>query len=212
MQWIFEEPLVWLLAEGLAPVLPALILFWALPSAGQATGTFKGLHIKFGGAFAGYFAVFVLLLFYGPKPPAAPPRAPSTQWQAWELTGRVAFKDAGHSPPPNSIQLIEVPSPIKVESDGSFTAYFMVKPGPTGKLDFPRLNAQGPVSTKDQAPQYASKTVSLDGKKPEIGEVYQIERDENAHEIDIKNPIVIEELTSTYSPNGTPFADPTPSH
>src|SRR5437588_3261868 len=67
----------------LLPVVPAMLLFAVLPSTGELSGPFKGMHIKLGGAFAGYFAVVLLVL--GSHSLWAPPPA----YQVWELSGRV---------------------------------------------------------------------------------------------------------------------------
>src|SRR5262245_56147344 len=77
----------------LIPMIPAYFLFRALPSTGEVDGKlFKGMEIKLGGAFAGYFAV-VLLIFY--KPDIWAPRPPQPETAAvWHLSGQVV-DDAG---------------------------------------------------------------------------------------------------------------------
>jgi hypothetical protein len=55
--------IIYLLIIIIAPVIPAFLLFKFLPkSSANASGPFKGLQIKLGGAFAGYFPVFLLLI------------------------------------------------------------------------------------------------------------------------------------------------------
>lgn len=44
----------------LLPLIPAFVLFRFLPSAANVEGPFKGLTIKLGGAFAGYFVTVLL--------------------------------------------------------------------------------------------------------------------------------------------------------
>jgi hypothetical protein len=57
----------------LVPIIPAYLLFRALPSEATASGPFKGLSIKLGGAFAGYFLVLLAIAYlvpfvdYGPQ-------------------------------------------------------------------------------------------------------------------------------------------------
>jgi len=57
--------LIYLAATILVPIVPAAFLFKALPSkpgsTGSITGRFQGMELKFGGAFAGYFAIFFLV-------------------------------------------------------------------------------------------------------------------------------------------------------
>jgi hypothetical protein len=53
--------LVILLAIVLLPLVPAILLFKFLPSDASAQGPWKGLKIKVGGSFAGYFIMALLL-------------------------------------------------------------------------------------------------------------------------------------------------------
>ncbi len=46
----------------LLPIVPAYVLFRALPSQAEVSGPFQGMTIKLGGAFSAYFIVFLLLL------------------------------------------------------------------------------------------------------------------------------------------------------
>ena len=43
----------------LLPLVPAYLLFRALPSQAEISGPFKGMTVKLGGAFAAYFLVFL---------------------------------------------------------------------------------------------------------------------------------------------------------
>lgn len=44
----------------LIPLVPAFVLYWMLPSKASVTGPLKGLNINLQGAFAGYFALFLV--------------------------------------------------------------------------------------------------------------------------------------------------------
>ena len=58
------DQLYYLVAMGAAillPFIPAFILFKELPSDASVSGLFQGLKLKLGGAFAGFFAIFVAL-------------------------------------------------------------------------------------------------------------------------------------------------------
>ena len=61
--------IVYLLIVILAPVIPAVLLFFikGMKSSAEASGPLKGLAIKVGGAFAGYFIVFFVLFFKLPN-------------------------------------------------------------------------------------------------------------------------------------------------
>ncbi|HEX5654578.1 MAG TPA: hypothetical protein VFX58_15985 [Chitinophagaceae bacterium] len=51
---------IYLLAWFILPLIPAFLLFKFLPSVGNLEGPFKGMQLKFGGAFAGYLVLFVV--------------------------------------------------------------------------------------------------------------------------------------------------------
>ena len=62
---ILNNPTIKWILFIIIPVIPAFYLFKLLPSTGSVSGLLKGLQIKLGGAFAGYFAL-LLLSFYSP--------------------------------------------------------------------------------------------------------------------------------------------------
>ena len=53
---------VYLLMWIVLPVLPTLLIFRLLPNKAIVRGPFKGLTISLGGAFAGYFLLFIALI------------------------------------------------------------------------------------------------------------------------------------------------------
>jgi hypothetical protein len=61
MEDALTQLLVILFAVVLLPLVPAVLLFKFLPSDASAEGPWKGLKIKVGGSFAGYFLMVVLL-------------------------------------------------------------------------------------------------------------------------------------------------------
>src|SRR5579863_6081769 len=79
----------------LLPILPAYILFAALPSRADVTGPFHGLEIKLGGAFAGYFLLVVLVIADLPRIRSV--IEPETS-QVWTVEGRL-FDQSGNGLP-----------------------------------------------------------------------------------------------------------------
>src|SRR5262249_43536222 len=156
-------------------------------------GSFLGITVKFGGAFAGYFAVLVLLIYKGPKPPA--PQSALPQWQVWEVEGRVIYDDPKNRlPPEHTIQVSVDPPDLPVRRDGSFRGGILVVPGPFGDTDFPTLSIIS--SDKD----YGSQTIHLDQDQKE----FRITRDNKHHKIHISEGIVLGKLPP-YSPTDIPF-------
>lgn len=194
MEMIFEQPLTWLAVEILLPMIPAFMLFWSLPSKGEASGILRGMEFKFGGAFAGYFGLLVLLFSLGPQPPKPPPQPP--QWQSWRLNGTVGFEypaDASQIP---SVKLWFDPPTLNINQDGTFHADFVIKHGPMGKkLAFPSLH----VSLPNQSETFTQYTIPLDPSKPSLGKTLEPNIDYKDHEIELP-PIVLHRIKA-YSPS-----------
>lgn len=55
--------IIYLLLIVLIPIIPAFIFFKFLPGQADVDGPFKGLKIKLTGAFAGYFLIFIILIY-----------------------------------------------------------------------------------------------------------------------------------------------------
>ncbi len=92
---MLDNPLVLLAAKILLPVVPAILLFWLVPSTAtvetpgkSGSGLFGGLKLQLTGAFAGYIVVSLLVWRYGPNSP---------NWQIWKVKGRVQFFYSGAS-------------------------------------------------------------------------------------------------------------------
>ena len=129
--------IIYLLIVILVPIIPAYLLFKKLKSSAEASGPIspiKEFSVKFGGAFAGYFPIFLLLYF----------KLPNTfeeikQSQPWEITGRI--KDAATNKiiedPYGDLQVILKPF-SDVTDDGKITLYLLETPTLIGeeKLDY----------------------------------------------------------------------------
>jgi|SRR5580692_205307 hypothetical protein len=123
----------------LLPIIPAYFLFKALPSStASVTGPLQGLQLKLGGAFAGYFAV-LLLITYTHSVWAPPPA-----FQVWEVSGQVT-DDTGAAIDPLYIQDVALDPPtFQPSADGTFKLTFSTVPAPGGGVDYPTLTISHP--------------------------------------------------------------------
>lgn len=99
----------------LLPLVPAFILFKFLPSSGNAGGDAFGLTWKFGGAFAGYLIVFLLLQH------AVGPLQGS---EVWTVRGKV---DTGNATGIENLAVIKLHPPESFAPDGSYQFQVIVK-------------------------------------------------------------------------------------
>lgn len=101
----------------LLPIVPAYILYKALPSSGAVDGKLQGLEIKLGGAFAGYFAVVLLIV-------ANQKTLIPAQYKQWTVTGQV-MDEKGQPIDPLAYKNISLqPNPLTPIAPGSFTLTF----------------------------------------------------------------------------------------
>jgi hypothetical protein len=147
----------------LLPIIPAFILFKLLPpSDATVNGLLKGWNIKLKGAFAGYFAV-VLLIFalYSVWHPA-----PS--YQVWHVSGKLTFENGNPGQLMGKTDIETDPRVIFTEPDGSFDVMVSTQPGPSGTIEFPKLFIGNP--------EYEPVTIPLDDKNNKS--VQRIEKDQ----------------------------------
>jgi hypothetical protein len=118
----------------LLPVIPAYFLFKALPSSADVSGPFQGLQVKLGGAFAGYFLLFVFII-YKLNVIIPPPSA-----QVWEVSGHVTDAKGGRilRLDPNDVTLS--PPHLVWDNDGGFTIRVTTASTPAGGTEYPKLN------------------------------------------------------------------------
>lgn len=122
------SPFVTLPLIVLLPIIPAYLLFRALPSTGNVAGRFQGLELKLSGSFAGYFALVLVIFQHYDKlfPPPLPPSA-----FVWHLTGHVVTSSG------SPIELLDV-------KDFSFSPpLFQAIPGGNFKLTIPTEAQEG---------------------------------------------------------------------
>jgi hypothetical protein len=182
-----DNRIVFMAAQILLPLIPAVLLFWLLPGDAQVvsnhdTNPVLGhLRIKLGGAFAGYVVLFSLLVHYNPAPAASR----QENWQAWHVDGRIALdeRDVPTGPPLGTAQILQSPANFSINDTGGFNVDVLVKPGPGETMEFPTV-----VATLDG---YSPVSVDLTGKAPKIGPNFGVDLDPNAREIHISEPIVL---------------------
>jgi hypothetical protein len=183
----------------LLPIVPAYLLFKALPSTGSVEGPLKGLKIKLGGAFAGYFSVVVLVLYTHNiwQPRALPPA-----YQLWELNAQVTDELGTGIQPLGPMDVELTPPTFRANSDGSFKLIFATSPAPAGGgIDYPKLIVSHP--------NFEPKTIPLDPSAlMRLASDLGVEADENTQRINIKH-IALRKLPA-YSATGQPPLPVTP--
>lgn len=183
----------------LVPIVPAYLLFKVLPSTANVKGTFKGMEIKLGGAFAGYFALVFLIISELPriKDVVNPASA-----QVWAVEGQLVDEKGEGIPLLNPADIKFEPRILDLPGDGWFTATFAAPLSRTAKeFEFPRLRLghQG----------YKDTNVDLGPPRSKTDVASQEMRDETNHFIKLK-PLVLKKPSETYSPAGPApqLADP----
>src|SRR6185436_18881920 len=118
--------------------IPAYLLFKKLKSSAQVTGPIspiKEFSVKFGGAFAGYFPIFLLLYFKLPNTL----KEEANQCEFWEVTGTIT--DAATNKTildPKADLTLKLEPFSSVNKTGTFTLYLVPIPTPVGadKLNY----------------------------------------------------------------------------
>jgi hypothetical protein len=169
----------------LLPLIPAFVLFRFLPSSANVEGPFKGLTIKLGGAFAGYF-VTVLLSWQVAKSLIEP------MWsQNWNVVGQIAFDGAppNHPTPTQAVVLVKPPT-AEIEDSGALQMMVPIPMVHDGAIDIQRLV----VAVEG----YETVNVPLDPDNKHLGayggQDYQVTFDEKSHRILIGKPIVLTQV------------------
>ncbi|MGH9493934.1 MAG: hypothetical protein ACRD3B_02970 [Candidatus Sulfotelmatobacter sp.] len=126
--------LITLASVILLPIIPAFFLFKALPSSTSIKGPFQGLEVKLGGAFAGYFLLFIFII--SRLNVIIPP--PSSE--VWEVSGHVTDANGGRilRLDPNDVTVS--PPHLFWDNDGGFTIRVTTTSTPAGGTEYPKLN------------------------------------------------------------------------
>ena len=157
-------------------------LFRFLPSSADVQGPFKGLTVKLGGAFAGYF-VTVLLSWQVAKSMVEP-----TWSDNWNVVAKITFDGApaNHPPPSQAVVLVKPPTP-EIDSSGLLQIMVPIPRVHSGAVDIQRL-----IVAFDG---YETANIPLDpdGKHlgPYGGQDYQVSFDNQHHQVFIGKPIVL---------------------
>jgi hypothetical protein len=182
-----SQLIVFEIISVLLPLVPAFILFWYLPDQTanvSGGGLFKGLEVKFGGAFAGYLVVFLLLWQAKPKD--------LHHYDTWTVRGAVQMHHAKDEIPPNEREVTGrvIPPTFEVENDGSFAFRIQVPDGENGEPQFPDLQ----MNVRD----YSGVTVHLRQQdRSGYGNVRITQRvDGRRREIQLVEPIVLQSQRS----------------
>jgi len=187
--------LVTLAVMILLPMIPAIVLFKALPSTADVGGPFQGQTIKLGGAFAGYFAV--LLLVFMTRDAWSPPR-PASAYQVWQVDGALVDENGTPVNVLSADQVQVSPATFSNVGGGRFEITIVTHPGPTGKALFPTLS----INYQDQ--QYMEVPVSFDDDSAVSGQGdIHLTRDLDNHVIKIAEPIRLKKFPA-YTGGGTP--------
>ena len=162
----------------LLPMVPAYVLFKALPGSADVSGPLQGLNIKLGGAFAGYFALLVLV--FSTHNIWNPVRA----GQIWQVKATLLDENGAviQSLDPNYIGLD--PNTFDTNKDGSFTLTVATQPTQGGAIVLPSVTVS--------YPSFQQPTIALDPADPSAGNAGLV-RDERSHVIRIP-PIRLKRL------------------
>lgn len=170
------------------PIIPAYLLFKILPSSANLEGPLKGMELKLGGAFAGYFALVLLVLVEWNK------IFPPPKFDVWEVTGQINY-DTSPPEPLASDDIRMAPPSLQPLGGGTFRIYFYTMPGPAGQFDFPKLTLG----------HSGFRSVTIDLKTPVSDfEKSQEERDEDNHLIALKPINLVKDSPDPYKGTGQP--------
>lgn len=169
--------ILWIAVIVLLPLIPSVLLFKILPSTGEVTGPFHGVTIKFGGAFAGYWMIFLALVYIRPD---------TNHYHTWTVMGSVEMKLApGESEPNlNDVFVRFIPPRLGILNQGAFSWEIPVLEAPDGRLLFPdvQLDLRG----------YRGVTIPLRRDQLYGSLAAQATYDETQRLIHLAKPIVLE--------------------
>jgi hypothetical protein len=193
---VFNDPniinLVYLLVIILVPIIPGFIFFKWLESSGSVGGKWQGWTIKVGGAFSGYFAIFLLLLYI-----LHPKITPPEYHPLWSLVGEIS-DDPKITDPERQIHFISSAETFtgKAYSDRRFEVHFRK----SNDEDFPDIS----LLTEPQA-DFQSFTIRLSRIwKDSPTQGVEIKRSDSDRTITVKGIKIAKTGGLPFSPSPTP--------
>lgn len=114
------------------PLLPAYLLFKTLPGGAFVNGPLKGFDINLSGAFAGFFALVLLLLA------TLPLWNTKEKQEHWTVTGTIQYDGGNAEILSGKTRILVIPPESSEKRDGSFEVSFTLPPG-TRTSDMPNL-------------------------------------------------------------------------
>lgn len=115
------------------PLAPAYLLFTKLPGGAWVNGPLKGFDIKLSGAFAGYFALVVLL--FSTMPLWESQEKPQMDWT---VTGTIQYDGGNPEELSSQTRILLIPPEYSEKRDGTFVVNFKLPRG-VQKSDLPNL-------------------------------------------------------------------------
>lgn len=115
------------------PLAPAYLLFKTLPGGAFVNGPLKGFDINLSGAFAGYFAL--VLLLFSTMPLWESKAKPQ---QDWTVTGTIQYDGGNPEELSSQTRILLIPPEYSEKRDGTFVVNFKLPSG-VQKSDLPNL-------------------------------------------------------------------------
>ena len=127
------EELVLIAFTVLIPITPAYILYKALPAEASVRGPLKGFTINLSGAFAGYFALVLLIFGFHSAQPK------KDLYEVWVVQGQL--KSNSGLPVKEAIFSL---LPVNLDANGKFETQIYTMPAVNGDSKFPTLRIDHP--------------------------------------------------------------------
>lgn len=120
----------------LLPIIPSFIFFKYLPSDASMQGPFKGMKTKLGGAFAGYFVVFLVMAGLI-QSQCKKPTSSYAPYEVWHIIGQAILTN-GESLIPSDIAIN--PPNVSVSKGGTFYLEVPIIRKDGNVLNFPTIS------------------------------------------------------------------------